>query len=142
MYTAGFTSYGARVCVVKISSYEKQNPQGTISNPNYETAARFENLAQMLFVMDSMYDELNSPQRTMKPRGFTKAEEAKEYGEAETEARALATFKVNVMFRHNASWQGELVWLETRQEAQFRSVLELIMIIDSAFTAIDKEKDS
>ncbi len=40
----------------------------------------------------------------------------------------IATFKLRVMFRQNASWQGSVMWLETRHEVKFRSALELLSI--------------
>ena len=49
-------------------------------------------------------------------------------------AKPLATFRVSVLFRQNASWQGTLLWTERAVDAQFRSVLELIRLLDSALT--------
>ena len=40
----------------------------------------------------------------------------------------VATFKLRVMFRQNGSWQGSVMWLETRHEEKFRSALELLSI--------------
>lgn len=47
-------------------------------------------------------------------------------------AGKTATFSLRVMFRRNASWQGTLVWLEEKQSQSFRSVLEMIMLMDNA----------
>ena len=44
----------------------------------------------------------------------------------------IATFTLKILFRQNASWQGSLCWIENNQEVPFRSVLELLMLIDSA----------
>ena len=44
----------------------------------------------------------------------------------------MATFAVRVLFRQNASWQGEVTWLEGKREESFRSVLELILLMDGA----------
>jgi hypothetical protein len=45
----------------------------------------------------------------------------------------LATLRMRVMFRQNASWQGTLRWMEEGMEENFQSVLELLMLIDSVF---------
>ena len=45
---------------------------------------------------------------------------------------AIATFKVKVIFRQGASWQGKLSWTEGKEEVSFRSALELIKLMDSA----------
>ena len=44
----------------------------------------------------------------------------------------LATLAVRVLFRQNASWQGTVAWLEGSREESFRSVLELLLLMDSA----------
>ena len=46
--------------------------------------------------------------------------------------RKKATFIVQVMYRQNATWQGQVVWSEKNETRQFRSALELIKLIDSA----------
>lgn len=51
------------------------------------------------------------------------------------EQKPLATFQLSVLFRQNASWQGRLTWLERAEEARFRSVLELVGLLDSALAA-------
>ncbi|MBR5319181.1 MAG: hypothetical protein IKU46_06265 [Peptococcaceae bacterium] len=50
----------------------------------------------------------------------------------ETNHAAIATFKVKVLFRQSASWQGKLIWIEGKQEIAFRSALELVKLMDSA----------
>ena len=41
-------------------------------------------------------------------------------------------FLVNIKFKHHSSWQGTVKWLDTGQCQNFRSALELIMLIESA----------
>ena len=43
-----------------------------------------------------------------------------------------ATFELQVLFRQHSSWQGILVWKERKAEQSFRSVLELVILLDSA----------
>lgn len=45
----------------------------------------------------------------------------------------LATMRMRVMFRQNASWQGTIKWVEEDLQEEFRSVLELMLLIDSIF---------
>ena len=52
----------------------------------------------------------------------------------------VATFKIRVRFRRNADWQGSVMWLETRSEENFRSVLELMTIIRQALGAAQKQR--
>jgi hypothetical protein len=46
-----------------------------------------------------------------------------------------AEFFVRVLFRRNASWQGEVQWLEGEKTKSFRSVLELISLMQEAMEA-------
>ncbi|MBC8529389.1 hypothetical protein H8699_08115 [Christensenellaceae bacterium NSJ-44] len=48
------------------------------------------------------------------------------------EAGKKATFMVQVQYRENASWQGQITWVEANQTRNFRSALELIKLMDSA----------
>lgn len=52
----------------------------------------------------------------------------------------IATFKVQILYRRNGSWQGSVMWLETRHEEQFRSELELMSIIYQALIPAQKQR--
>ena len=41
-------------------------------------------------------------------------------------------FYIRIMFRQNASWQGEILWIKTNEKRYFRSSLELTMLIQEA----------
>ncbi len=45
-----------------------------------------------------------------------------------------ATFVVQVQFRQNATWQGTIQWLEEKESRKFRSLLEMIKLMDEALT--------
>lgn len=42
------------------------------------------------------------------------------------------TFLVRVQFRENTTWQGRVEWLEGKKSKPFRSLLELIMLMQEA----------
>lgn len=42
------------------------------------------------------------------------------------------TFLVQIHHVENATWQGEVVWVEKDKRQKFRSVMELLKLIDSA----------
>lgn len=54
----------------------------------------------------------------------------------------IATFKVRILFRQNASWQGSVMWLETRHEENFRSEIELLSMIRQALVPAQKQRMS
>ena len=52
----------------------------------------------------------------------------------------IATFKLCVPYHHNDEWQGSIMWLETRHEEYFRSVLELLSIIYQALAVSQNQR--
>ena len=42
------------------------------------------------------------------------------------------TFVVHVTGRENSTWQGQVTWLDERETRSFRSMLELIKLMDAA----------
>ena len=45
----------------------------------------------------------------------------------------VPTFELEILFRQNYSWQGRLRLPKIGKEAVFRSVLELLLIIETFF---------
>jgi hypothetical protein len=46
---------------------------------------------------------------------------------------AQGSFVIRILNRQNATWQGMVTRLDKKAEQPFRSLLELIKLIDSAF---------
>lgn len=44
----------------------------------------------------------------------------------------LGTFLVCVQHRENGSWQGHVTWMENNRTVQFRSVWEMVQLVDEA----------
>ena len=42
------------------------------------------------------------------------------------------TFVVHVISQENATWQGQVTWLDKKETMSFRSLLELIKLMDDA----------
>ncbi|MFW5976461.1 MAG: hypothetical protein ACOCQS_00805 [Bacillota bacterium] len=56
------------------------------------------------------------------------------------------TFIIKILYQQNFSYQGEIQWLEKKETRHFRSLLELIMLIQEAFkinsnTCINKKNN-
>lgn len=54
-----------------------------------------------------------------------------------TQKNSVATFVVTVKSKENATWQGTVTWAEENRVEHFRSVLELIRLLNSAVEATD-----
>ena len=52
----------------------------------------------------------------------------------------IATFRIQIKFCRNESWQGSVLWLETRHEEQFRSEMELMSIIHQALIPAQRQR--
>ena len=50
----------------------------------------------------------------------------------------LGSFVIRVQHRQNNSWQGRVTWLDENKSENFRSVLELIHLIDDALGTDDE----
>ncbi|MBQ6465837.1 MAG: hypothetical protein IJJ43_06190 [Oscillospiraceae bacterium] len=48
----------------------------------------------------------------------------------------LGTFIVRVQHRQNSSWQGRLTWMEQDKTINFRSIWEMIKLIESAVDTV------
>ena len=46
--------------------------------------------------------------------------------------KPTGTFVVKILDRQNATWQGEVTWIEEQKVQHFRSALELLKLIDGA----------
>ena len=94
----------------------------------------FQSLAQFLLKMESVLEEMQEPQSYTAKRTFSAVQFPDEYPDEDCAFRRgdKATFELNVLFRQHSSWQGAVVWKDRKFEENFRSVLELILLLDSA----------
>ena len=133
-----------RTTMVCVDSYENRVLAGRFYNQYCPEGVRFESLIDLLKKMEDMLDRMRFPQPFASVRTFAETpmmENGAPEGAAPREG-ACATFEVRVLFRQNASWQGSVTWLDGRREESFRSVLELIFLMDSAIYLSRKNRAS
>lgn len=128
-----------KTSVIMITSYEDKNLRGIYYNSYYGEEIEFGNLTRLLLLMEDAMDELNSPQASTRNRRFEDIPKPEERASLQRnwprkprQEAIIATFRVRVLFRQGASWQGKLSWMEKGKEMSFRSALELVKLIDSA----------
>lgn len=123
-----------RVIMVYIDSYDNDVPIGRFCSAAGSDVKTFRSLSQMLIMIEKSLDETKFPQAFDQIRSFRVPESQtdKDKEVESTHPGKKATFAIRVLFRQNASWQGSVIWTEGNQEESFRSVLELIVLIDSA----------
>ena len=103
----------------------------------------FLNSAMLFSEVEQFYDILGYPQAAMRTRNFIERERekvpAKEHMTVIYDSQTLmhfrgklATFLVGVTSRQNASWQGDVVWMEQKIRKHFCSDMELVVFVDDA----------
>ncbi|MBE6955666.1 MAG: hypothetical protein E7449_07160 [Ruminococcaceae bacterium] len=128
--------YTAGTFLIYLDRYDDGIPCGQIFHPQTEECLHFRGLTQLLLSMEQTMDLENLPQsfqsvRTFFPFVGTFSNNA----DAQPRVGKLATFALQILFRRNASWQGSISWLEGKQRQSFRSVLELVHLMNSAMEA-------
>ena len=103
----------------------------------------FLNSAMLFSEVEQFYDIIGYPQAAMRTRNFIERERekvpAKEHMTVIYDSQTLmqfrgklATFLVGVTSRQNASWQGDVVWMEQKIRKNFCSDMELVVFVDDA----------
>ena len=123
-----------RMFKICVDSYRSGELKGTLCHPGMETeGTSFQSLTQMLIQIDNMMNDENFPQSFSARRLFVPLPPPKEdCWDTALHCGKKATFMIRVLFRQHASWQGSVTWMEGHNEEMFRSVLELVLLMDSA----------
>ena len=126
-----------RGTVLCIDSYDNSVPVGRFYNLQCPDGIAFHGVIDLIKKIEDVLEEAHFPQSFSRLRTFADVPvldappsnlPPKRYG-------AVATFSLVVLFRQNSSWQGSLAWVEGKREESFRSVLELLYLIDSAISS-------
>ena len=110
-----------------------------------------ENWDQLLFEMEHFFDEIQFPFSATNNRSFGEIP-PKEYFEGRKERIMkdeellrkhgdLGSFIIRVQHRQNSSWQGRITWVEKNQTMLFRSVWEMIKLMESALDTVSPPDD-
>lgn len=134
-----FVPYELKKNVIKVYGYDDKNISGVHINPYYDGEVHFKSTTQLLRLVDRLQDTLDYPKKSMLNRSFDGSEnvsdDSAEVLPAGTDSKKpLASFEISILFRQNASWQGSIVWLEKGLASEFRSVLEMIFLIDGVLS--------
>ena len=123
-----------RTTIVCVDGCENSVLSGRIYNPCLPQGDGFRSTIQFLKKMEALLDQMKFPQSFSVNRVFRPSPEIKLNGppDARSKVGKAGTFALKILFRQNASWQGSVVWLEGGREESFRSVLELLLLMDSA----------
>ena len=102
-----------------VTSYHQGQMTGCLSSPRMESPAEVQSVPQLLFLLD---DLSSREDRTISHYAFDPA--------WMDGIPSVATLKIRVLFHEHHTRQGSVLWEDQRKEAAFRSVWELIQILD------------
>jgi len=139
----------------KINQSDDGALHGELSSKYFEEPFIFTNLMSMIEMMETTFDTKGFPEKHLLPRTFGKAKQRLRKHELDLPAVAkerstdkdmidttahqhanakTCHFEISVRFRHNAEWQGNIVWLEKEETKRFSSIVELVRQINEALT--------
>jgi len=129
--------------MVYVDSYQDNVLRGWFQNPYLKSPQKFDSLSDFIIKMESMMDVMGLPQSYSANRSFRNTSpRVLDATTAFLSRGAKATFCLTIRFRQNSSWQGTINWLETNSKQNFRSVLELIVLMDSALRELSFPADT
>lgn len=149
----GVTPEG-RCMILYIESATDMDLQGMLDNCYLDKPIPFNHIMEMIFMADSILDQFEYPKATVNYRSNKRTKQTivplderlayqkRVYNRIQPMKSKLQHldkrkhFVVNILFRQNASWQGELVVLEKRKvisKTKFRSIYELLRLIYEEF---------
>lgn len=127
----------SRKTTVCVDSYQDGIFRGRFYGPDRDCRS-FGSLSQFLVMMEDMLEQSNSPQSDTAHRSFsTLVQQTAASPRSGIPRGEQATFELQILFRQHTSWQGQVVWKDRHREQSFRSVLELILLMDSALRGLE-----
>lgn len=126
------------LCVDRISRHRMT---GRLYHRYSKQVIPFVSGEQAVFLMEQLFDSLQFPYPSTLERSFS--EELKSAPTSRQERLMndedllsrhgdLGSFIVRVQHRQNSSWQGTLTWMERDKTVHFRSIWEMIKLVESA----------
>jgi hypothetical protein len=130
--------------VITLAGIQGCDYRGNVTFPRSLKSYPFSTTGEMVRIIQEDIRRNNFPQNAFEQRLWdkdgkrTRTVHLPPQEDAE-EQDGIATFLVQVRYYQNATWQGLIQWLERKQTERFRSVLELLALIEEAFV-IEQER--
>ena len=111
----------------------------------------FMDLGQMTLLMEKFFDELQFQHPGTNERNFFPQNKPYVSHQERTKIMSdeqllqkhgdIGTFIIRVQHRQNSSWQGRITWMEADKTIQFRSVWEMVKLIENAMDTVSTSED-
>lgn len=142
------TPNGAILCINKI---EGPHWQAQLYHGYSREPIQVHSVEELVFSLEKIYDYLNFPHATTDGRIFQgekkqaqRTPERKKVMQDEellSKHGDLGTFIIRVQHRQNSSWQGRVTWMDQDKTMYFRSIWELIKLVESALDTVSPAED-
>lgn len=144
-----------------VDDYSNSILKGRIYHLASRKLMSFLGIYDFLNKLEGVYNKFSFPQATHEFRTFRKSSfpvsdmgntaenyedmevktKVKKEKEVKIEPSAKGTFIIRVLYRQNATWQGNIQWVEGKKAQNFRSDLEMLKLMDDALRTNDEEND-
>lgn len=129
---------GVVICLDRVAGHRLT---GRLYHRYSSHAAPFFSEEQVVFLMEELFNSLHFPHPSTNDRTFFAHQKSnfsivQEIVMRDEELLSkhgdLGTFIIRVQHRQNSSWQGTVTWMEEDKTIQFRSIWEMIKLIEGA----------
>ncbi len=131
---------------------ENGNLEGRLYHGYTEDEVEIRSLDQLPHLLETLFNELKFPYPSTNERSFRKENRIQKSQKEKRKVMSdekllnkhgdLGSFIICVQHRQNSSWQGRITWMENNKTLYFRSVWELIKLIDSALDTVSAPEES
>lgn len=143
---------GARNGVVVCVDHMKDSEISGRFYHNYSAGAvPFSNVAQLLFKLEDLFNELKFPHPATNERLFHEVKREISSGEKKEKIMKdeellkkhgnLGSFIIRVQHRQNSSWQGRITWMDQNKTVYFRSMWEMVKLMANALDMVSTEDE-
>lgn len=129
-----------------VDSYDNASMEGRAYFGGEHEPTLFRDVCPILIKYNRFLNYLNVPQAATELRTFYPERKKEQWQLIKREGLVLekqpaerkngekATFVVHVEYRQNSTWQGNVTWIEQGETKNFRSALELMVMMESALS--------
>ena len=137
-----FRGSRAKDFLVNVTRRADASMQGMVTHLISQQSREFRSLLELIRLISDRLDEMGMPvsgvklrtwpdlHLTLVKKGENKMDEKP--AARDTSKVGDSAFLVRVMFRQNATWMGEIHWLNGEKKLYFRSMMEMLMLMQEA----------
>ena len=105
--------------VLRVVSYCEGQLEGVLTHPRLKQAKLVRSVPQMLFLLGDLLEQEDAP---INPPGTEPL--------WMTDIQPIETIRIRILYREHYTWQGCILWGQDQKAMPFRSVFEMIRILD------------